>query len=133
MTRIIQLLFFGLIVALALSAQTNGSRTGGGVKNTYGLLQGNWIDDLDSLSSVTVVDSVWTFNYVGEPFGVEDEFKISIVDSLPEFTPETRKTEFMVLANKTDTMGYKISKLTDKTLSLIYYPSGRLCLYHRKK
>ena len=133
MTRIIQLLFFGLIVALALSAQTNGSRTGGGVKNTYGLLQGNWMDDQDSLSSVTIADSVWTFNYVGEQFGVEDEFKISIVDSLPEFTPETRKTEFMVLANKTDTMGYKISKLTDKTLSLIYYPSGRLCLYHKKK
>jgi hypothetical protein len=133
MKRIIQLLFFGLIVVLALSAQVNKPRTGGGEKNTYGLLQGNWIDDLDSLSSVTVADSVWTFNYVGESFGVEDEFKISIADNLPDFTPEIRKNEFMILANKTDTMDYRISKLTDKTLNLIYYPSGRLCLYHKKK
>jgi len=95
-------------------------------------LTGTWIHDQDSLATVQITSSRWTFMYAGEAI-TTDTFHISKTSKLPQFVKPTEKAEFIILTNTTDTMYYEILNLDDKVLSILSYPSGRLHLYNRKK
>ena len=102
-------------------------------KTTIQLMQGLWFHDQDSLALLTINKNQWTFNYRGEQTNTDDNYVISIKDKLPEFVKETEKAEFIILTNKTDTLKYEILGLTDSTFSMMYFPSGKIHLYKRKK
>jgi len=101
-------------------------------KVTSGLLNGTWIHEEDGLSSLTISNNQWTFNYENNSSKEDDIYQISIVDKLPEFVKETEKAEFIILTNKTDTMYFEILNLDAKVLSLLNYPTGRRHLYTKK-
>ncbi|MBW6482092.1 MAG: hypothetical protein K0B10_03440 [Vicingaceae bacterium] len=97
----------------------------------FNLIQGHWIHDQDSLASVTIINYKWTFNYKGERTNSDDYYSISITNKLPEFVNETEKADFLILMSKTDTLNYEILGLTDSTLSMRYFPIGKIHLYKR--
>jgi hypothetical protein len=102
------------------------------IKSNKELMQGLWIDDQDSLASVMINDSQWTFNYKDEQANSDDNYSISITDRLPEFVKETENGEFLILTNKSDTLKFEILGLTDSTFSMMYYPAGKIHLYRRQ-
>jgi plasmid maintenance system killer protein len=102
-------------------------------KKTIQLMQGLWVHDQDSLSSLVINNHQWTFNYKGEQTNSDDNYLITITDKLPEFVKETEKAEFIILTNKADTLEYEILGLTDSTFSMMYFPAGKIHLYIRQK
>lgn len=102
-------------------------------KTTIQLMQGLWFHDQDSLASLTINNYQWTFNYKGEQVNSDDNYSISITDKLPEFVKETENAEFLILTSKSDTLKYEILGLTDSTLSMMYFPPGKIHLYRKKK
>ena len=103
------------------------------IKSNKELMQGLWIHEQDSLASVMINDSQWTFNYEGTKNDTQDNYTISITDKLPEFVKETEKAEYIILTTKTDTLKYEILGLTDSTFSLMYFPAGKVHSYKRRK
>jgi hypothetical protein len=97
------------------------------------LMQGLWFHDQDSLASLMINNYQWTFNYEGEQANSAQNYSISITDKLPEFVKETEKAEFLILTSNTDTLKYEILGVTDSTLSLMYFPAGKIHLYRRLK
>jgi len=102
-------------------------------KTTIQLMQGLWFHDQDSLASLTINNNQWTFKYKGEQPNSDDNYSISITNSLPEFVKETENAEFLILTNKSDTLEYEILGLTDSTFSMMYFPTGKIHLYRRQK
>lgn len=101
-------------------------------KSTLELIQGQWIHDKDSLASIQINNYQWSFNYEGHKIDSEDNYEITITNRLPEFVKDDIETEFIILTTKTDTLQYEILGITDTTLSLLFYPAGRLHLYRRQ-
>ena len=102
-------------------------------KTTIQFMQGLWFHDQDSLASLTINNYQWTFKYNGEQNNSDDNYSISITNSLPEFVKETENGEFFILTNKGDTLKYEILGLTDSTFSMMYFPAGKIHLYKRQK
>lgn len=101
-------------------------------KSTLELIQGQWIYDKDSLASIQIDNYQWSFNYEGNKIYSEDNYEITITNRLPEFVNDDDKSEFIVLKTKTDTLRYEILGITDTTLSLMFYPTGRIHIYRRQ-
>jgi hypothetical protein len=100
---------------------------------TYRSLNGNWVHEQDSLSSVIVHNKQWTFNDKGYKHSEEDQYQIRLSNSLPQYADEKVKGEFLLLIKKADTNYYEIIGLSDSTLSLMHFPSGRINVYLRTK
>lgn len=95
-------------------------------------LQGTWIHSEDSLATVEISGSIWTFIHIGE-LRPTDFYKIDIIDSLPEYVDPEIISDFLILSNQTDTLEYEIFGLTDSTLGLMYFPRGNMHLYRKTK
>ena len=103
---------------------------------TYKDLNGNWVHEQDSLSTVVIKNKQWTFNYKGYKEEEDDTDQIKLTNSLPQYAEyaDTKvKGEFLLLIKSTDTLHYEIMALSDSILSLMHFPSGRIHTYHRKK
>jgi len=94
-------------------------------------MQGKWVHTNDSLSSISINNYQWIFEYQEQEINSEDIYTITINDKLPEFVNETVKSEFLILTNKSDTLQYEILWISDTTFSLMYFPSGKIHLYRR--
>jgi len=102
-------------------------------KTTIQLMQGIWFHDQDSIASLKINNYQWTFNYDVGKANSDDNYSISITDKLPEFVKETENAEFFILTNKSDTLKYELLGLTDSTFSMMYFPTGQIHIYKRKK
>ncbi len=100
-------------------------------KTTLRLMQGYWYHEQDSLATLTINQNLWAFNHNGTPNESPDIFTISFTDKLPEYVNETGRAHFLILYNNNDTLKYEILGLTDTTLSLMYFPPGKILLYRR--
>ena len=123
------LLFFVFTLSIAQGQKTKKPAD---FKKTLDLLQGTWVLKDDNHASVKINKNLWTFNYVGDPTSPIDSFWITITDKLPQFVTPDINAEFLILMNKKDTMHYEIMGLSQKTLSLLYYPAGRINVYNKK-
>lgn len=121
-----------IIFITVTSYGQNKNEVSDGKKSTLELIQGQWIHDKDSLASIQINNYQWTFNYEGHKIDSEDNYEITITNRLPEFVKDDIETEFIILTTKTDTLQYEILGITDTTLSLLFYPAGRLHLYRRQ-
>jgi len=145
LTRIAAILTIGLIF---MTSCDNRQQTGGIVTDkqtgrpledetayntSLQLMQGTWYHTQDSLATLTINGKLWTFNYKGEKTTPYDRYSISITDKLPEYAKNPENTEFLILTNQTDTLPYEILGITDSTLSLMYFPLGKIHLYRRQK
>ena len=95
-------------------------------------LQGTWIHEEDKNASIVVKVKSWTFTYSGDKRTADDHYIISITDQLPQFADKNDKARFLVLTQKADTLHYEILGLTDKSLSLMHFPSGKRHLYKKR-
>lgn len=102
-------------------------------KSTLERLQGIWYHDQDSSATVEVISKTWTFNYKSAIPGAYDVYSIVITDELTEYASVQENAEFLVLINNKDSLEFEILNLTDSTLSLMYFPAGRIHLYKRNK
>ena len=121
-----------IIFITVTSYGQNKNEVSDGKKSTLELIQGQWIHDKDSLASIQINNYQWSFNYEGHKIDSEDNYEITITNRLPEFVNDDDKSEFIVLTTKTDTLRYEILGITDKTLSLMFYPTGRIHIYRRQ-
>lgn len=96
-------------------------------------IQGSWVDQEDSSSIVTIKRNVWTFNYTTKETTSITTYSITTRKQLPKYVDPKVNTEFIVLTNKTDTLYFEKLGLSNKTLSLIHYPSSRKHLYIKNK
>lgn len=95
-------------------------------------LQGTWIHTEDSLATVRISDTLWTFIYQGESTPT-DLYEIKITNSLPKYVDPKKNSEFLILINENDTLEYEIFAINDTILSLMYFPRGNMQVYKRKK
>jgi hypothetical protein len=93
-------------------------------------MQGEWINKTDKFSSVEITDRWWIFEYKGEESG---RYYLDVVKKLPQYVDTSVKSEFVVLWNKQDSLCFEILGLTDSSLSLMHFPSGKRSLYLRTK
>lgn len=104
-------------------------------------LQGSWAHEEDSLAMISISSDLWTFQYNDQHSINEDQYKILVTDTIPEFgdsvvkayVPESGSHEYIILLNPADTLYYEVFGITGEKLSLLYYPTGRHHVYHRKK
>lgn len=99
------------------------------------LLQGNWVNDEDSLATVTIKNNQWTFNYVDMALTEDNVYQISFADYLPKGVLNVEnsvKAKYLILSNKVDSMYYEVQGLTNKELSLNYCIRGNTHLYTKK-
>lgn len=75
-------------------------------------LQGKWILENDSQAYVDIGSSSWVSGYKGQEVTQSDTYSYTLVDKLPQFVDPEVKSEFIVLANQTDTVYYEINGLT---------------------
>ncbi|HEY0670153.1 MAG TPA: hypothetical protein VGD22_18375 [Sphingobacteriaceae bacterium] len=136
-------LFFLPLCLIAISSSALTSDTQNTIKRQVELaeiqnnfikrLQGTWIHEEDKNASILVKEKRWTFNYTGERHTADDNYFIKITDQLPQFVNKNEKARFLVLTQKTNTLHYEILGLTDKSLSLMHFPSGKHHLYKKIK
>ena len=115
--------------ALTIDCQTQNDLKPDFIKR----LQGTWIHEDDKNASILIKGKSFTFNYSGEKRTADYTYLITITDQLPEFVDKDVKTEFLILTQKTDTLQYEILGLTEKTLSLMHFPSCKRHLYTKRK
>jgi len=94
-------------------------------------LQGIWIHEKDKKASILIKEKSWAFYYSGENHTADDNYLITITNQLPQFIDKSEKAEFLILTQKTDTLQYEILGLTEKTLSLMHFSSGKRHLYKK--
>ena len=98
------------------------------------LLQGKWQHSEDDKSVVSIRQNFWSDYYDGESPDDNDHYKIEWRRTLPKFADKTsNNSSFLILKNKIDTLNYEILGVTDSTLSLMHFPTGRIHLYRKKK
>ena len=101
--------------------------------STIDLLQGRWVHNQDSLASVEIHNHQWSFNNIGEPASKFNNYSISLREETNQFAKDSVAAEFMILTNEIDTMKYEILGVSNSSLSLLFYPSGRIHLYDKKE
>jgi hypothetical protein len=97
------------------------------------LIQGVWEHSKDEMAVISIRQNFWTDYYDSQPINETDDYRIRWKRKLPEYVDTTVKTSFLVLTNETDTLNYEILGVTDSTLSLMHFPTGRIHLYRKKK
>lgn len=97
------------------------------------LIQGIWEHSKDKKAIVSIRQNFWTDCYDNQPINETDDYRIRWTRVLPEYVDTTVNSSFLVLTNKTDTLNYEILGVTDSTLSLMHFPTGRIHLYRKKK
>lgn len=96
------------------------------------LIQGNWTHTQDSLATVAVDGTEWTFLYEGKSEN-SGKYQMIISDTLTRFVDKEVKADFLILQRPEDTLYYEINGITANVMSLIHYPSGKLHVYDRLK
>ena len=100
--------------------------------NKLNLLEGSWVHEEDSLSTIEIKYKKWTFLYDGE-FDNDDIYQYKITDTLPEYAnTEINKGKFLILTTKTDTLEYEILNYSDSIMSIMYFPRGNIHVYSKK-
>jgi hypothetical protein len=97
------------------------------------LIQGIWKHSKDEKAVVSIRQNFWTDYYDNQPITEKDDYRIRWTRKLPEYVDSTVNSSFLVLTNKKDTLNYEILGATDSTLSLMYFPTGRIHHYRKKK
>jgi hypothetical protein len=97
------------------------------------LIQGVWEHSKDEKAVVSIRKNFWTAYYDNQPIKETDDYRIRWTRKLPEYVDTIVNTSFLILTNKTDTLNYEILGVTDSTLSLMHFPTGRIHLYRKKK
>jgi hypothetical protein len=97
------------------------------------LIQGIWKHSKDEKAVVSIRQNFWTDYYDNQPINETDDYRIRWTRKLPKYVDTTNNSSFLVLTNKTDTLNYEILGVTDSTLSLMHFPTGRIHLYRKKK
>lgn len=95
-------------------------------------LQGTWVHVEDNLAIVKIENTKWAFSYEGD-HEVDDQYDITLTDTLTPFVKKQPNPTFILLINREDTMKYEILTLTDKHLSLMFYPRGNIHTYKKRK
>ncbi|MBL7835115.1 MAG: hypothetical protein JNK18_14240 [Cyclobacteriaceae bacterium] len=96
------------------------------------LIQGSWTHTQDSLATVAVDGTEWTFLYEGESEN-SSKYQMIISDTLTLFVDKEVKADFLILQRPEDTLYYEINGITANVMSLMHYPSGKLHVYDRLK
>lgn len=96
------------------------------------LIQGSWTHTQDSLATVAVDGTEWTFLYEGKSEN-SGKYQVIISDTLTRFVDKEVKADFLILQRPKDTLYYEINGITANVMSLMYYPSGKLHVYERSK
>lgn len=108
--------------AIPLAIETN---------NILELIQGSWIHTQDSLSTLTIHEKNWTFNYSETQTDLQDSYQISIVNE--EDSTGTKISSQIILTNPNDTMHFEIMDLTETNFQMIHFPTGKIHLYKKLK
>ena len=95
------------------------------------LLSGVWLNELDTLSSISIADSTWVFGYAGSKVYNEDKYLYTINYSIPDpLQPNER--EFLIrLTNTTSQIEFKIVTLNGDTFSILTSPENKVKTYRR--
>lgn len=101
-------------------------------QSTMQLLQGIWQSEEDSLAGLRIENNTLFFTHKNFQESSEATYILSLKSTLPQFVNPTQKAEFLVLTSRSDTLYYEILGLTDKILSLEYYPATIRTLYIRQ-
>ena len=94
----------GILFLIGCSRQTNNrTSTDNHADEVLTKMQGTWIHTDDSLATVEISSSNWTFNYTGTDTESSDKFLITISDTLTRFVDKEVKADFLILSNAKDT------------------------------
>jgi hypothetical protein len=97
------------------------------------LIQGIWKHSKDEKAIVSIRQNFWTDYYDNKPINETADYRIRWTRKLPKYVDTTVNSSFLVLTNKDDTLNYEILGVTDSTLSLMHFPTGRIHIYRKKK
>jgi hypothetical protein len=95
-------------------------------------LKGVWIHKKDSLATLNISNTQWTFDHKAEPLDTSNIYGISLTNRIPEYVDTTGNADFILLTNKKETMYSEILNLDAETLSLLHFPSGNLHTYRKR-
>ncbi len=94
-------------------------------------LHGEWISETDSAAYISINDSIWTFGYKGEKNFQDDNYYISITDTLTQFVKSTQENYFIILDNVKAKTYLEILTLNDTTFSYFVYPQMHVHVYRK--
>ncbi|MBK8342795.1 MAG: hypothetical protein IPL12_05390 [Bacteroidetes bacterium] len=94
-------------------------------------MHGEWISETDSAAYISINDSIWTFGYKGEKNYQDDNYSISITDTLTQFVKSSQANYFIVLDNSKTKTYFEILTLTDTTFSYFVYPQLHVQAYRK--
>lgn len=97
------------------------------------LLSGIWLNELDTLSSISISDSTWVFGYAGSKVYNEDKYLYTINYSIPDPLQPNDKDFLIRLTNTSGQFEYNIVELNSDTLSILISPEGKIKTYLRAK
>ena len=102
-----------------------------GNQKQFYITNGIWIDINDSLSSVQIKGEKWIFNYENEKTELDDYYNYQLTETV--FDKENVIIGgTLTLSNPTDTLKYAIDYITNKNMTLIYFPRGNFHYYVKK-
>jgi len=102
-------------------------------RKLFNKLQGQWINEEDSLSILMIGNYKCLFKYVGEKTTSDDIYKLSLPHHIEEFVDTSLIADLMIFSNEKDTFKYEILGVTDSTLSISYYPRMNKSHYIKSK
>ena len=101
--------------------------------NKLNLLDGSWIHQEDSMSTIEIKYKKWVF-LQDEKSGKDDIYKYQITDSLPKYAnTDLEKGTFLILTTEIDTLEYEILTYNDSIMSLRLFPRINLVQVYKKK
>lgn len=93
---------------------------------------GVWINSMDSMSSVEIIQRQWVFKYGNEKPESNDYYNYQIAESA--FDKENAIIGgFITISNETDTLKYEIDYISDKSMTLTYLARGNSHNYLKKE
>jgi hypothetical protein len=97
-------------------------------------LQGNWRLEGDTSQTIQIINTKWSFsNNFSASKNTSSTYEITVTDNHPKLKQKKLDAEFLVLGNGKDTLFYEVVGLFRTSISLMKYPSGKLCNYNKFK
>jgi hypothetical protein len=110
-------LTFGIIIIFLFSCQTE-NKTYYEIENPAKLKSGEWINQKDSLSGISIRKQMLAF-YENNKFTADSVYEFIVIDSISVVGKRENKIgTYIKRMNSTDTLYSKINKFTDSTLTL---------------